>query len=241
MDREVKIWYLYHSGFAVQTSKHFLIFDYYMDTPREGGLEKGVIDQDEIRDLDVVAFSSHSHPDHFNPCIFDWRRRVPSIRYILSDDIRTTQDAYFIKAGQTLEFDDLKVRALESTDAGVAFLVKVDGICVYHAGDLNWWHWEGETGQYNDEMAKSYKRQIDLLKGEEIDVAFVPVDPRLEDSYLLGIDYFMRSVGARLAVPMHFGENVSVCRRLHSDPRAADYREKVVSITQRGEKIIYRR
>lgn len=31
-----------------------------------------------------------------------------------------------------------------STDEGVAFLVTAEGRTVFHAGDLNWWHWEGE-------------------------------------------------------------------------------------------------
>ena len=50
---------------------------------------------------------------------------------------------------------------------------------VYHAGDLNWWHWEGESEEWNRKMAEDYRAEIDTLAGERIDLAFLPVDGRL--------------------------------------------------------------
>ena len=64
------IWYLEHSGFAVQTAGHLFIFDYYKDEPRGCGLAKGVVDPREIAGLDTVVLVSHRHPDHYNPKIF---------------------------------------------------------------------------------------------------------------------------------------------------------------------------
>ncbi len=236
-----EITYLYHSGFAVKTDCHFLIFDYYIDTPHGSGLAKGVIDPQEIADLDVVVFSSNRHPDHFNPKIFDWRKTIKQIRYILSDDIRTPEEAYFVSPGQQYDFGDLNVRVLDSTDIGAAFLIHVDGLCIYHAGDLNLWYWNGEPEEDNAEMERRYKEQIDTLKGETIDVAFVPVDPRLEENYLLGLDYFMKTVGAALVVPMHFGDNFSVLDELQNDSRAQAYVSQVAFFSQRGEKITFHR
>ena len=239
MDAEIR--YLYHSGFAVKTRQHFFIFDYYIDTPRGCGLDKGVIDPEEIREQDVVVFSSHIHSDHFNPKIFSWKQDVPKIRYVLSDDIRTTQDALKVHAGMTYDLGDLSFRVLDSTDAGVAFLIYADGLCIYHAGDLNDWYWNGEPDADNAEMTRRYREQIDTLKGEKIDIAFVPVDPRLEENYLRGLDYLMKTAEVGLAVPMHFGDNLSVFEQLRRDPRADTYRVRTAFFSRRGDQIPYSR
>lgn len=229
----MQVTYLEHSGFAVRTEKHLLIFDYYRDKPKGAGLSKGVIDPAEIKDLDVVVFASHSHGDHFNPCIFTWRKEVERIRYVLADEIQTAEDAFFIGGGQTLDLGDLQVRALESTDLGVAFVVQVDGHIIYHAGDLHWWHWEGEDEQENREMGRRYREQIDLLKGESIDLAFVPVDLRLEEQFLWGLDYFMKTVGAAHVVPMHFWRRFEVFEKIAS--QRPEYAEYICEFHRRGE------
>lgn len=232
----MKIRYLYHDGFAVELDGHCLIFDYYKNEPKGGRFAHGYVNPDELLQFQkVTVFASHKHQDHFNPCIFGWRRTMSHINYVLSSDIRTDKEASFISPGQTIEVDGLRVSALESTDEGVAFLVKSDDTCIYHAGDLNWWHWEGELDCANREMARRYKEQIDQLRGEKIDVAFVPVDSRLEGAYLLGMDYFMRNVGARIAVPMHFWDDYSVCARMKADERTAPYRDRLLCYKRRGE------
>ncbi|MFR2561427.1 MAG: MBL fold metallo-hydrolase [Anaeromassilibacillus sp.] len=192
----VSIRYLYHSGFAVETASHLFIFDYYLDTPRGCGPDQGVVSPSMLQGRDVVVFVSHSHGDHYNPAIFQWRKGNPQIRYILADEIATKEDVLSVKAGKTYPLGGLEVRTLDSTDLGVAFLVKADGLCLYHAGDLNWWHWNDEPEEANRAMARRYQQQIDSLKGESIDIAFIPVDPRQEENALLGLDYFMKQVGA---------------------------------------------
>ncbi len=236
---KAEIRYLYNSGFTLKTDRHFFIFDYYLDSPKGCGLEKGVIDPEEIKDLDVVVFVSHSHPDHYNPRIFSWRKTVEKIRYVLSDDIKTSEDVIRVAPGQEYDLGDLSVRTLDSTDIGVAFLIQADGLCIYHAGDLNDWYWNGEPDSDNREMTRRYREQIDTLKGEAIDIAFVPADPRLEEHALRGLDYFMRTVGAELAVPMHFSENTAVFEELKTDSRTESYRGRIAFFTQRGDIIPY--
>ncbi|WP_444659727.1 MBL fold metallo-hydrolase [Caproiciproducens sp. R2] len=236
---KAEIRYLYNSGFTLKTDRHLFIFDYYLDSPKGCGLEKGVVDPEEIKDLDVVVFVSHSHPDHYNPKIFSWRKTVGKIRYVLSDDIKTSEDVIRAAPGREYDLGDLSVRTLDSTDIGVAFLIQADGLCIYHAGDLNDWYWNGEPDSDNREMTRRYREQIDTLKGEAIDIAFVPADPRLEEHALRGLDYFMRTVGAELAVPMHFSENTSVFEELKSDSRTESYRDRIAFFSQRGEMIPY--
>jgi L-ascorbate metabolism protein UlaG (beta-lactamase superfamily) len=234
-----EIRYLYNSGFTVKTDSHFFIFDYYLDTPKGCGLDKGVVDPDEISGLDVVVFVSHRHPDHYNPRIFGWRKAVKQIRYVLSDDIKTAEDVLKVHPGQEYDMGDFSFRVLDSTDVGAAFLLKADGLCIYHAGDLNLWYWNGEPDADNQEMERRYKEQIDTLKGEKIDLAFVPVDPRLEENELLGLDYFMRTVDAELAVPMHFGDDLSAFDALGSDSLTEDYRGKIAFFQSRGARFEY--
>lgn len=88
-------------------------------------------------------------------------------------------------------------------------------------------------------MALRYCREIDQLRGRTIDVAFLPVDPRLEEQALWGIDYFMRTVGARTAVPMHFGGDETVFDRLTEDPCAHPYRDRIVRLARPGDTFRY--
>ena len=65
----------------------------------------------------------------------------------------------------------IRVRTLPSTDEGVAFWIEYQGIVIYHAGDLNWWHWEGEPKSYNEQMRADYQKAIGELPDQPIDVA----------------------------------------------------------------------
>lgn len=238
------IWYLDHSGFAVKTSDHLFIFDYFNDRPSEKkrGLDFGTIEPDEIKDMNVLVFASHAHRDHFIPEIFEWRNSISKLHYVLSSDILTDTKIEHIttmNANETKEIRGVSIETLKSTDEGVAFLVRADGLCFYHGGDLNWWHWEGEPSGENEQMAQDYKNQIDRIKGLKIDFAFVPVDPRLEKQYLWGLDYFMRTTDTQMVFPMHFWGKYSVFDKLETDPTASDYRNKIVRISQRGESFLY--
>ena len=55
----MKITYINHSGFLVETENCYYVFDYYKgDMPR---LDKS---------KEIVVFCSHFHQDHFNPKVF---------------------------------------------------------------------------------------------------------------------------------------------------------------------------
>ena len=229
-----KIWYLYNSGFAVKTAKHFLIFDYWKQRTITKGLDNGSVEPEMLADEDVIAFVSHGHGDHFSRTILKWGQTISKFRLILSDDIRMTPEALMVGPGMKLEQSDFKLETLASNDAGVAFVVDIDGLCIYHGGDLNWWHWEGEPDDDNEGMASTYKSQIELLRGRKIDLAFVPVDPRLGEQYAWGINYLMETADIRHAVPMHFGNDVQVVDWLLKDEASIGYREKIIKLVKRG-------
>ncbi len=73
------------------------------------------------------------------------------------------------------------IQTLKSTDAGVAFVVQTEDVHLYHAGDLNWWAWPDDTPEEAAGMKQAYWAQLDKLRGQHFDLAFVPLDPRLEN------------------------------------------------------------
>lgn len=192
----MKITYIHHSSFSVELDNTILLFDYFKgDLPSFDKNKK------------LYVFSSHSHHDHFDKSIFNLEKIHPNVEYILSNDIKITksQNTKFVGANERLLVDNLEIRTLESSDLGVAFIVKVENKTIYHAGDLNWWHWEGENTPEENKFAENkFKSSIDKITGENIDVAFLPLDSRQGNQYYLGFDYFMRNTNTKIAFPMHF-------------------------------------
>jgi len=216
---EAKILYIYHSGFAVETENYFLVFDYYKEQNliKEKSLFPSILSNDNIRDnKKVFVFCSHSHGDHFNPVILDWQKYNSDIKYVLSDDIITPTkkpNYTFMQEDDEKEIDNLYIKAYGSTDIGISFLIKIDGLTIFHAGDLNWWHWKEDSLEEQKLAELNFKIQIKKLKQENtIDIAFFPVDPRLEEFYSLGGEYFANQLHPNLIIPMHFADTSSITK-----------------------------
>lgn len=205
----MKITYIDHSGFAVETEKSVYIFDYF----------KGEL-PDIPADKPVIVFASHSHPDHYNPRVFerlDEKGVEPSrMKAVLGKDIRENkypEGVPVMKARAHMSFsleDGTLVDTLLSTDQGVAFLLTTSEGVIYHAGDLNDWYWEGEPDQDNRSMTGRYRAEIDRIKGKEVDIAFVPLDPRQEKDYARGMLYFLKQVPAKHVFPMHYWDKPQI-------------------------------
>jgi L-ascorbate metabolism protein UlaG (beta-lactamase superfamily) len=183
----------------------------------------------------IIVFASHKHEDHFNPMIFKLAEEYPDIEYVLSSDINlmkkqlqwladlnimdkvvTVQPLrqYELKDKQN---DSIMLKTLKSTDVGVAFLMQYQGNTIYHAGDLNLWVWKDETKQYNNNMKANFQREVDSLKDLKIDIAFVPLDPRQEENYSLGLEYLLNTANVKYVFPMHFWKNPSVIEKFKSE------------------------
>lgn len=221
---KMKITYISHSGFSVELEETILLFDYW----------KGELPEWDRRKR-LLAFASHKHQDHFSLSVFQLAGSFEKFHYVLGNDIKLSAN-YLLKKGldpallsrtsrlhpdETRDFSGIQVRTLPSTDAGLAFVVKAEGKSFYHAGDLNWWYWEGEPEAWLQAMEHDYKKQIDKLAGEHFDAAFVPLDPRLgEKGYRLGMDYFLARVQADRVFPMHmWGEYGWIGRYLEETGR----------------------
>ncbi len=225
----MRVTYLGHSGFLLEMEEICFLFDYY-----KGGLPK----TDTGKKL--LVFASHAHYDHYRKEIFTLRERFPQIRFILSSDIAVGggADILSMQPNEEISVFGCTVRTLRSTDEGVAFLVHHYGRTIYHAGDLNWWHWEGEPEEYNTAMRRAYQAEINKLQEEKIDAAFVPVDPRLGEQYCLGLDCFMRRTDTKKVFPMHFWDNYEIFDRLALEECTRGYRDRIVRIEREGQSFL---
>lgn len=226
----MNITYICHSSFAVELEKSILIFDYY----GEGDLP--VLPPGK----QLYFLNSHNHQDHFNREILTLREQYQEAVYILSRDIRICREEqrewiHSVKPREDYEIGTLRIHTLRSTDQGVAFAVETEGKRIYHAGDLNWWHWEGEDKAWNRNMEVNYKREVDSLAGQSFDAAFVPLDPRLKSAYYWGMKYFLENVKAEHVFPMHCWEDYEVCRKATGESRMKGLLNSYHAVEQRGQ------
>ena len=225
----MKVTYLGHSGFFVEMEDACFLFDYY----------KGELPEAD-RGKKLFVFVSHGHYDHYRKEIFSLRDQYDQVRCLISSDIfvREAEDIRPVKPNEETEVLGCRIRTLRSTDEGVAFLLKYRGRTIYHAGDLNWWHWEEETEEYNTAMRRAYQSEINKLQGEKIDLAFVPVDPRLGEQYCWGLDCFMKRTDTKRVFPMHFWDNYAVFDRLALEKCAQDYEDRIIRIEREGQSFL---
>lgn len=227
----MNITYLGHSGFLAEIDDAYFLFDYY----------KGAIPQMDTSKK-MFVFVSHAHYDHYNRSIYGFRKDFGEIYYILSSDITAEEEGvHSVKPNEELACGGCHVWTLRSNDEGVAFLVRYHGRTLYHAGDLNWWHWEGEPEAYNTGMRRSYQAEINKLQKEKIDASFVPVDPRLGEQYCWGIDCFMKRTETSHVFPMHFWGNYEIFDRLMMEQCTQEYRDRIMKIEQEGQSFLLNR
>ena len=204
----MKITYIHHSCFLVETDSCYYLFDY----------EKGLLPQMDLT-KPIFVLSSHGHHDHYNPEVFSFLENIgmQTIHGILSDDIEVPANINVLQVSPGEEYPlylGQKLTTLQSTDLGVAFLIEDSEKLIYHAGDLNDWVWEEESASYNEQMTKDYHKQITLLfehlNHRKLDAAFVVLDPRQEKDYDRGMCYFLEQIPVKQVYPMHYWETPEI-------------------------------
>ncbi|MFZ5979194.1 MAG: ankyrin repeat domain-containing protein, partial [Candidatus Zixiibacteriota bacterium] len=138
-EKEAVIWHLGHSGWAIKTKNHMMIFDYWLHpeqpAPEGASLASGYIVPEQLREMKIDVFVSHGHVDHYHNNIFRWKDTIPNLTYVMGFRPGGIEDEYvLINPREEKTVDDIKITTLRSTDAGVAFLLEVDGLTIYHAG-----------------------------------------------------------------------------------------------------------
>ena len=216
----MKLTFIFHSGFVLETERCILVFDYWMDPAR-------VMDNYKNTKKHVYVFASHFHEDHFTKEIFKWKDSITNITYILSKDIlkrrrANREDAtVWMAKGATWEDDNLKVIATGSNDSGVSWIIKTEGKTIFHAGDLcNWYArfladgcpegtiYSEEFQEFINPVAEE-KRFLGELKDirkitDTFDLIMFPVDGRIGNGYTLGGRQFIERFEVGMFAPMHF-------------------------------------
>lgn len=237
----MKITYIDHSGYLLETETASFLFDYY----------KGDIPEAD-RDKPLIVCVSHRHPDHYNPKIFDLLAEYPMVYYILDKDcgikwkireceeqgISLTEKLTRVRKNTSQDImlpngRKLSLTTYKSTDEGVAFLLEYEGKTFYHAGDLNLWAWKEESDQYNDNMRKAYLKEMEKLRGKKIDAAFVPLDPRQREYAFLGMEIFMEYTDSSKVFPMHLWRKYSIIRKFAQ--KHPEYADRIVPIEKKGQ------
>lgn len=173
----MRLTYIFHSGFALETTRCVLIFDYWMDPAR-------VVPSILSAGKPVYVFASHFHEDHFSPKILQWRDDYPQCQftYILSKDILKRRRAIaeaadvWLAKGSSWQDDNIKVCATGSNDSGVSWVVEIapyggssKPFRLFHAGDLNNWYARFLTDDFPGGTIMSEEfGEIDPIRDEKL-------------------------------------------------------------------------
>ncbi len=244
----MKVTFLHHSSFLVELEHTVLLFDYFEGSKVNGFRFGGVLPQID-KDKDFYILASHKHQDHFDMDNLKLADSYPKARFIFSKDCKmsrsflnrhgygeeTIQKIQYVSAGRSYETGNLKIKTLLSTDAGVAFCVQAEDRHIYHAGDLNWWYWEGAGDLVNGRMGRDFKREMKKLQNEHFDLAFVLLDPRQEKDAYKGFGYFMQNVDADHVFPMHMWQDYSMIQAYKKRTDNDYFLSRIVDISEENQ------
>lgn len=226
----MELTYLTNSGFLLGDGSTALVFD-------DEGLCPNIVNHEALAAFDAaVFFVSHAHDDHFSSSIFAFAD-LPGVSYVLSDDVPTEglptgARVHRVRPGDHVRVQGYDVTAFGSTDLGVSFLLERNGVRLFHAGDLNNWHWKSESTDEEIQEAQDAFDAIVSALPTPIDLALFPVDPRMGEDYDLGARQFAARIRPRLFVPMHFREATFAATDFAAKPWDG---VRVIALTARGE------
>ena len=203
-DRQATVTFFHHSGFSVGCADTLLIFDYWRGEHGEITDSLALSENDFKGFKQVLFFISHEHPDHYDRVVYDFKH-LDFVHYIIADDMPLTAEGDRMAVGDQREYGDVKVTAYGSTDLGVSFYVEVGGLCIFHAGDLNLWHWREESTLRQITQAENlFYNAVKALNGKRIDICMFPVDPRMGGMYEAGANHFIMTCKPSVFIPMHW-------------------------------------
>lgn len=239
----MKLTYIYHSGFAIESDSFAMLIDYYKDTGADG--RSGFVHEYLLnRPGKLYVLSSHAHADHFNKEVLSWQEKKKEILYLFSNDIATStataNDIVYLGKTDEFEDDNLKITAFGSTDVGVSFLIETGGKIIFHAGDLNNWHWNEEsTEEESRDYENAFLNELQTLvqTTRRIDLAMFPVDPRLGKDYMRGAEQFIDAISTKIFVPMHFGDKYEKAAAFGGKAEARGCR--FIALSHKGESIVF--
>lgn len=172
------IFWLGHDSFRIETAKTIYIDPYQISSGPKA-------------DLILIT---HEHFDHCSPEDVSKIQQSGTVIVTEKDSAKKLSgDVRVIAPGESVSLDDVTVVAVPSyntdkdfhpkTNAWLGFIVDVEGVRIYHAGDADF---------------------IPEMKDFEVDIALLPVS----GTYVMTADQAVEAAVAiqpKLAIPMHYG------------------------------------
>ena len=184
----------------------------------------------------LYIFISHHHEDHYDPSVFSICKDIKTTVF-LGYDIIDSSNGIRMNPLDSFSSKYLEVKAFGSSDDGVSFMIKHEGLTIFHSGDLNFWHWR-DTSTINEIEAaeKLFYQCVEPIPKNEIDVCFFPVDPRLGTMYDAGAGYFIMEKRPQILIPMHFQGRSDVALRFALNEETNN--TKIIAMEHAGDRII---
>lgn len=253
------IHFIDHSGFLIELEEVFLVFDFFQDPTQ-------VLSRFSKSEKPFVFFVSHSHQDHWNQEILNFKTNAP-IYYILdgscdSEEVRQAatkdqRELILVKPGDLLQGQLhgipslLRLYVFGSTDEGSSFLLVSTAGSFIHMGDLNDWDWQDED---SEKMEADYKAELTRIaatwseihqdetlpsESKHLKLSFVPVDKRLEETALKGALTFLDYLQPEYLLPMHLSGGTELPRELANTLRQPGHSNtvQVLELTEPGQNI----
>ncbi|HEU5316994.1 MAG TPA: MBL fold metallo-hydrolase [Chloroflexota bacterium] len=219
----IALWHIGQSGFLVRAGALTLLFDPYL-SPSPSRTWAPPFAAEALRGVDVV-FCSHDHSDHLDPtAVKGIAQASPGARFVVPQSAREKMESLGVGGDRLVlaevdgdvALNGLAVRTVPAAHGDradpiaecvwqadpergyrfVGFVVDVNGVRLYHAGDTT-----------------VYPGMVERLRTLSIDVALIPINGRdwfREQRNIIGnTDHreaadLGHAIGARTIVPMHY-------------------------------------
>lgn len=199
-----RLYFIHHSSYLWVGARVMILWDYYGE-----GEVTSLLHQHPDKVLYIMA--THSHGDHFSPILFEapFALHPGGVQYIFHKELQeivTRKEVLFLDTEEEWNDGAIRVKAFGSTDCGGSFLVEVEGQKLFHAGDLNNWHWNEEASEeyialYESEWQRELRRLTSTV--HTLDLLMFPTDYRLGKDYLKGLSELLSLVEVTYLAPMH--------------------------------------
>ena len=246
--REARIHYASYSGWIIETSNHLLIIDYIETPPEYSGispdtvahsLENGYIQSEFIEEKNVLVLTSHAHTDHYDPIIHEWEDWIEDIQYYFGWNIGERENTLsFTGYRDTHREEDFSIYTVNHPFASedepeVAYLIVIDGLTIYHSGDLS---------VSDPEIRPEFKSNLDYFAeiSNEIDFAFISMARGWYGNFTNGQDiYTIQTLNPKVVYPQHY-PNSPINYELFAEEAKEKGEEAIFGLAQnRGEAWFY--
>jgi hypothetical protein len=240
INQAAQVCYLYQSAFTVALNKTLLVFSYRESNLPQLAESQRLSDKDFLGFNNILVFVPNASAEHHDPAIYEWKRSFP-ITYIMPAEAAKaapkSANVRVCREGDNFSVGQCEITAYGSTDTGLSFLAKAEGIRVFHAGDLNLWHWREENSLREIAKAEaSFYKKVERIPKNGMDICMFPLDPHQGGFYDAGANHFIMTLRPKVFFPMHFGARGEIAAEYAR--RGISRRTVVFALTQVRESAV---